>query len=106
MSEKYPHPCCQCGFCCLCETCPTGQLFYNIEKTEPCPALSFDEDGIANCALAEEGLIPLGDGCCMKARCVKDNIAYDFSAMPKDIKYRMVELTRSKQIPVFMKGAA
>lgn len=80
---KFPNVCCRCGFCCLHETCPIGMYFYKISKDTVCLGLSFTGN-IANCALLS--VIPIGDGCCIKARVYKDRIEFDFSALPVELK--------------------
>jgi hypothetical protein len=95
MSAEYPDPCCRCGMCCLAETCPIGQLVYRIKKDDKCPALTFN-DNIAHCNLVEFGLVPVGEGCCIKARAYRNGIEYDFSELPVDIKYRAVKDMRRR----------
>lgn len=87
MSAEYPNKCCRCGLCCLAETCPIGQEFHGIEKKQSCPSLSFDGEQ-AECKLA--GLVPIGDGCCIKARAYKDGVEYNFADLPDELKYRAV----------------
>ncbi len=86
---KYPNPCCRCGFCCLAETCIVAQSYYKIGKYDSCPALSFNGD-FGKCALVEKGLVPVGCGCCISARCIKDGIQYDFASLPPEIKKTVV----------------
>jgi hypothetical protein len=90
METIYPNKCCQCGMCCLSETCPIGQTIHQIAKTAPCPSLYFFND-IAYCALAERGLVPVGDGCCIKARAYKDGVEFDYASLPDDLKHRAVQ---------------
>ena len=85
--EKFPYPCCRCGFCCLSTMCPVGEAFYG--KQDFCSALSFDGN-IASCALANY-LVPVGDGCCIKARAYKDGVKYDFAALSPALKKRAVK---------------
>lgn len=96
----YPNPCTRCGFCCLCETCPTGQIVHNITKKSPCPSLSFNGE-VAVCSLAEKGLVPIGAGCCIKATALKGNEAYPFDALSAEDKATIAQMAREKQIPVF-----
>lgn len=60
---KYPYECCRCGLCCVNEQCPVSIEVYGVKDS--CPALSFNGDE-ASCALV--GIVPVGDGCCIKAR--------------------------------------
>ena len=91
---NFPNECCRCGFCCLAETCPIGQTVYKIDQTMPCPGLSFDSQGKATCELAIRGLVPVGDGCCIKARAFKDGVQYDFASLCKETKHAVVESMR------------
>ena len=93
---KYPNPCCRCGFCCLSETCPVGIWAYGIAKHEKCPGLSFDGNGIADCALVPQKLVPIGDGCCIKARAFKDGKQYDFASLSPAMKKMAVRQLRRK----------
>ena len=87
---KYENECSRCGFCCLVSTCPAGMFFHRIGEAEACPSLSFGDDGVANCALAKAGLVPIGDGCCIKARAYKDGVEYNFADLPTNLKRRAV----------------
>ena len=72
---KFPHECCRCGMCCITSQCPISIEIYGIVNGV-CPALSF-EHYIASCKHA--GLIvPIGDGCCIKAKAYKNGIEYDW----------------------------
>jgi hypothetical protein len=87
---KYPNKCCRCGFCCFAETCPAGQKYYGIGKHDRCKGLFFF--GYRSfCALVSLGLVPIGDGCCISARCFKDGKTYNYADLPKETKYRVVE---------------
>ena len=94
MSEKYPYPCCRCGYCCVSEVCPTGQRVYLVAQHDPCPALSFDDEGLAVCSLAVNApnpewaafFIGVGEGCCIKARALAKGVTYDFAMLPPHIK--------------------
>jgi len=90
---KYPNKCTRCGFCCLSETCPTGMDVYGIEKHERCPALTFEKNK-ATCRLAIAGLVPIGDGCCISARAIKDGQVYDFASLSKELKINAVRSVR------------
>ena len=92
--KKFPHKCCRCGMCCISITCPIGQRHFNISKDTLCPGLSFDSDGISTCSLVKKNLVPIGDGCCIKARAYKNKIKYDFAALPYDLKRRVVRQLR------------
>jgi hypothetical protein len=97
MSEKYPHPCCRCGFCCLTEQCPASIFKYGLLNA--CPALSFQEAEInmveAVCNLPE--LVSFGDGCCMKARCFKKGVVYDFAGLPAFVKILMAQKLKEEK---------
>lgn len=90
----YPNECCRCGFCCLHEMCPVGQIYYlhAVNDDGHCPGLSFDGD-VAVCALAPE-LVPIGDGCCMAARCYRDGVEYDFASLPREMKKAIAQRIR------------
>ena len=64
---------------------------YGVEKRGKCPALSFDSYQIAECELAYYNLIPIGDGCCMKARVYKQNIEYQFAGLVEPWKRGIVQ---------------
>lgn len=85
---KFPHPCARCGMCCLTQPCPVvGKL--------PCPQLRFDRDR-ARCKLARKGIVPTGDGCCIKARAYRHGVEYDFASLPKTLKITAVRQVRWK----------
>ncbi len=86
---NFPHKCTRCGFCCLGETCPVGRMVYGIGKFDPCPALTFYGD-VAECH-APAGMVPFGDGCCIKARVYRQGVEYDFAALPHDWKLKAVQ---------------
>ncbi len=85
---EYPYECCRCGFCCLSETCPIGREFFGV-CVGRCPALSFNGDE-ATCAIAPE-YVPVGDGCCISARCFKDGQVYDFASLSSEMKKRLAQ---------------
>lgn len=95
MPTSFPNPCCRCGFCCLSETCPVGQVVLGIGKKDPCPALSF-QDGLAVCSLAlkDPEAIGVGAGCCIKARAMRRGVAYDFAMLPPHIKRALAQGAR------------
>ena len=97
---KYPNPCCRCGFCCLSETCPVGMEFFGIEKYDRCPALEFEDD-IAECRLSHA--IPIGDGCCIKARAYRNGVEYDFALLPAELK-RGAAQDKRRQMAVLNTG--
>ena len=84
---KFPFNCCRCGMCCLSVQCPVSLMKYGEQKT--CPALSFSTGYLASCSHAGKE-VPIGDGCCIKARAYKNGVKYDFASMPNEIKYRAV----------------
>lgn len=94
----YPNHCCQCGFCCLSETCPVGQLVYGVGKNDPCPGLFFHLE-TAICQIAFQGekekkLIGVGSGCCIKARAIQEGVAYDFASLSPVIKRSVAKAKR------------
>lgn len=91
---KYPNKCTRCGFCCLSETCPVGMDVYGVEKHIRCPALRFENNNKATCLLAYAKLVPVGDGCCISARAIKDGQTYDFAGLPKGLKMNAVQSIR------------
>ena len=101
MVTTYPNPCCRCGFCCLSETCPTGQTGFGVGEHDPCPGLSFDGE-VAVCDLAAnapnqawaEFFIGVGDGCCIKARALAKGVTYDFAMLPPHIKRGLAQGAR------------
>lgn len=91
---KFPNKCCRCGFCCLHEQCPISIELHG--KKDICPVLSFNGE-TAVCGLAM--IVPIGDGCCIKARAYKDNIEYDFASLPSIMKIGVAQdLKKSKGI--------
>ena len=85
----FPFKCCRCGMCCIAIQCPISLAKYG--KLPICPALSFT-NSLASCKYA--GIdVPIGDGCCIKARAYKNGIEYDFASLPKELKYRTVKDT-------------
>ncbi len=88
---KFPNECCRCGACCLFETCIISRQTYNIGEKDYCPALTFDS-GEATCHLTSR--VPIGDGCCIKAKAYKDGMSYDFALLPKQLKIKAVQQIR------------
>ena len=80
---KFPNECCRCGVCCLAETCIIGQHYYKVKKFDICPGLKF-EDQMSSCRISH--LVPLGDGCCLKARAFRHGVQYDFASLPDRLK--------------------
>ena len=87
---KYPNPCTRCGLCCLSIPCP---ISINAGHSHPCPMLKFKGD-FAICLMAKS--IPLGDGCCIKARAYKNGIEFDFAALTPELKIMAVRQIREK----------
>ena len=106
MSEKkFPHKCCQCGMCCLSMTCEIGQLIFDIRRDELCHALVFEGD-VAVCKLAPYA-VPVGDGCCIRARAYRDGVKYDFASLPPDKKKLAVEQVQKRVVfQIWKKGGA
>jgi hypothetical protein len=73
-------------------TCEIGQLVFGIAKDERCHALVFTGE-TAECKLAPYA-VPVGDGCCIKARAYKDRECFDFASLPVDFKRRAVRQMR------------
>jgi len=96
MSERYPHECCRCGFCCLAETCPAGMSKHGIGRFDRCPSLKFSVDGVAECLLAGSGLVPIGDGCYIKASAYKAGVGYDFASLPSWLKKEAAHRVRGR----------
>jgi len=94
----FDEPCCQCGFCCLSETCPVGQRVYKINKFDKCPALRFYEDGSGSVCLLVSTLgkeiLGIGKGCCISARVIKNRKTVQFESLPKEIKFNIVKQIR------------
>jgi hypothetical protein len=90
---KYPNPCVRCGFCCLASVCIAGQHIYGLfEKGTRCPALSF-HNVIAICKPVKFNLVPVGEGCCLKASAFRNGVEYDFAALPAETKREIVRIT-------------
>ena len=92
MKEKFPFPCCRCGFCCLSEQCPISKYLYG--KQNCCPALFFEEEK-AYCKHPD--IVPFGDGCCMAARCFKDGVCYDFAALSEEKKVVLAQNLKTEK---------
>ena len=90
---KFQYECCRCGFCCIAIQCPISIRIYGLQSI--CPALSFD-NSIAICEHAGI-LVPIGDGCCIKARAFKDGSEYDFASLPIEMKLRVAQDTLNKK---------
>ena len=69
-----------------------GVKVYDIEKHDPCPALKFEGE-VATCILATLLIspIPVGEGCCIKARAYKNGVEYDFASLPPELKRRAAQ---------------
>ena len=101
MTTSYPNPCCRCGFCCLSETCPTGQRVYLVGKHDPCPGLTFEAgESVCRLALNCAGetqalfLLGIGQGCCIKARALAKGVTYDFAMLPPHVKRALAQGAR------------
>lgn len=95
---EFPNPCCRCGFCCLAVSCITAQAIFKIAKTEPCPALRF-ENGAAICIVALEHpeIIGVGLGCCIKATAYRRGEAHDFASLSPILKKHAAAAKRFSQ---------
>jgi len=90
--RQYKNKCTQCGFCCIMENCPIAVKKFNIEQFgEKCPALKFNDLGVASCSLAHttfhKVVLGIGVGCCIKARVYMKGDKYDFSSQPAALKH-------------------
>ena len=98
----FPNPCTRCGFCCLAEACPVARLRYGLALHDACPALSFDEQGQASCALLEQypaECLGVGKGCCVKARVVARGVTLNFADMPPEMKRAAVAAIVEGRVP-------
>ena len=69
------------------ETCIVAWELYGIPKKAPCPFLGYDADKMeTTCKIIHTGMIGIGKGCCIKARCFKDGVQYDFASLPDELK--------------------
>lgn len=91
-TKEFPNECCRCGMCCLCMTCEAGQAVFGINRDELCHALVFKGDE-TTCRLAPY-LVPVGDGCCIKARAYKDGMKFDFASLPVELKKKAAQSAR------------
>lgn len=102
---KYPKKCCRCGYCCLALTCHVGQVEYDVPERTACPGVRFN-GARAKCPQVKHNLIPVGDGCCIKARAYKDGIEHDFASLPDQLKRRAVaDLVRNRAAKADMEWA-
>jgi len=92
---KFPNKCCRCGMCCLSEVCSIGQEHYRVEKYSKCPGLLFN-GSIATCNIVD--VIPIGDGCCIKAKAYKDGIEFNVADLPVIMKFGIVQDIKLKKI--------
>jgi hypothetical protein len=91
----YPNPCCRCGYCCLTTTCPIGLTIFGTDRGI-CPGLSFNKEGTSTCKLA--GIVPIGDGCCIKARAFADGLQYDFASLPPNTKQSLAQILKIQRV--------
>jgi len=87
---KYPNKCHRCGICCLMIQCPISVAING--KQSLCSELSFNEN-TAICALAVK-LVPINDGCCIKARAFRHGEQFDFASLPKELKINAAQSLR------------
>ncbi len=78
----FPHKCVRCGYCCIADPCPI--IRHMAPGIEQCHMLTFTGD-IASCGLAGF-IVPINDGCCIKARCFHGDEIYEFAALPMETK--------------------
>lgn len=94
---KYPHPCNQCGFCCLVEACPVAQMAFKIGKHDRCPALRW-EGVAARCGIVVDfpqhaEAMGMGAGCCIAARVLdRGGAMHDFASLPGEAKIQIAQL--------------
>ena len=108
--QTYPNKCCQCGACCIFQTCPIGRWTYKVSnKHARCPGLRFDGD-VAICkpfedreAVCKALNLPtqelyeafgIGAGCCILAHWFKDGVDYNFADLPDEVKIESVRQIR------------
>ena len=108
MSARFPHPCTNCGLCCIAITCEIGQGLMRVSAQGPCPALEW-EGNESRCGLITHperhiapDLLPrldlaslpdalgAGAGCCLAARVIVGGREHDFAAIPADAKVALV----------------
>lgn len=109
MSEKFPHHCVCCGFCCLVTPCPQALMMVpNAVSGKPCPELEFKGD-VAGCGLYEKllkffvgredvltDIFGIGQCCCIKAEKVVGGQRVAFASLEKHRKNQIVESFRRK----------
>jgi hypothetical protein len=80
-------------------------MYHGIRKEDPCPSLTFEDAGTgkANCALTELKIVPIGDGCCMLARCLCGDIEVEFAGLPEKVKMDVAMRIRKGRMP-WVKG--
>jgi hypothetical protein len=98
MSALFPNPCCRCGYCCLHEACPVAQEVFGITKDDPCPALRYEGGAVCLLALEEPEIMGVGVGCCMKATCYRDGVAYDFAALSPELKKHVAAMKAREKL--------
>ena len=101
-NKSFPDECCQCGMCCLSMTCEIGQRVFNIPEDELCHALVF-ESNVAVCRLAPYA-VPVGDGCCIKARIFICGVEYQFASLPIPFKKMAASQVRKNALLLISKG--
>jgi len=72
---------------------------YMIAKNDPCPALQWEGDQSV-CGLASKFpayIMGFGAGCCIKARCIKDGITYDFASLQANIKIKLAQSAKERK---------
>jgi hypothetical protein len=82
----------------LHESCPVAQIAFEIDKADPCPALRFEGGAVCLLALEEPELIGVGVGCCMKATCYREGRAYDFAALPPELKKHVAAMKARERL--------
>ena len=101
-NKSFPDECCQCGMCCLSMTCEIGQRVFNIPEDELCHALVF-ENNMAVCRLAPYA-VPVGDGCCIKARIYIEGVEYPFASLSIPLKKMAASQVRKNALLLIAKG--
>lgn len=90
--ERFKYVCCQCGMCCLSETCPAGMTYYGTAEHEACPGLLKLGERFW-CSLVPiygKEQLGIGAGCCFKGRAFgKDGVPIDFPSLPVEVKVHL-----------------
>lgn len=100
------HPCVRCGLCCLMEPCRDAQHRYHIGRGDVCPALGFDDEGLASCSTyARTALVMMFEqGCSCSGALIAGEQAEVIESAPKEMKLKAAKQMRAKLLPtVFLR---